>query len=141
MVKENTKKFFGGLPWKTIATIAVLITLFGGMFSIDNRFAKSEQLTEFCSLIKKETNSAIMLSEAAAVTTFQGLQTQQLIMNKSLQLQMLHHQKEWKDKEYFNLKRQLRLHPGDKEILEEIKEVKVERIILKEKIERKILEN
>lgn len=138
MVDIKSKLSF--IPWKFIVGAGILVSLFIGMFTIDNRFAKSGEVIAMAQTITKDRNAALLLAEAEAVTTFQGLQQQQAVMNKTLQLQMLQHQKEWKDTEYINLKRQLRLHPNDTEVIAELEAVRIERIVIKEKIEKKILE-
>ncbi len=136
----ETLTTFSKLPWKLIATLTVLITLFGGMFAIDNRFAKSSQLNELSTTVCKDRDTAIKLAEVQTIKTFQGFQMQQIMMNKSLQLQILNIQKDSLDKEYWDLKRRLRDNPNDQDLKEDFNDVKIRRRIIKEKIEQKILE-
>ena len=130
---------FSKLPWKSIATITVLITLFGGMFAIDNRFAKSSQLESLSVTVSKDRTAAIKLAEVQTIKTFQGFQMQQMMMNKGLQLQILNIQKESIEKEYWDLKRRVRDNPNDRELKEDFNDVKIQRQLIKEKIDKIIL--
>jgi len=136
---KKTIEFFT-VPWRIIAAIAIVISLFVGLSTIDNRFAKSTQLTALASEVDEDMNSKFLLAEAASVKTFQGIQMQQVIMNKALQLQILHIQKDSLDKEYWNLKRSIRKNPGDLEMQEELSDVKIQRQLIKERIDKKIQE-
>ena len=136
---KKTIEFFT-VPWRIIAAIAIVISLFVGLSTIDNRFAKSTQLTALASEVDEDMNSKFLLAEAASVKTFQGIQMQQVIMNKALQLQILHIQKDSLDKDYWDLKKQIRKNPGDLEMQEELSDVKIQRQIVKEKINKKLME-
>lgn len=136
---KKTIEFFS-VPWKIIAAIGIVITIFVGMSTIDNRFAKSKQLTALAAEVDEDMKGKFLLVEAESVKTFQGFQMQQSIMNKAVQLQILHIQKDSLDKEYWNLKRVIRKNPGDLEMQEELSDVKIQRQLIKERIDQKILE-
>jgi len=128
------------LPWKLIVALGIVISLFVGLYTVDNRFAKAEQLTTLETHIDKDMDGKFLLAEAQSVKTFQGIQMQQVIMNKALQLQILHIQKDSLDKEYWSLKRSIRKNPNDLEMQEELDDVKIQRQLIKERIDKKILE-
>jgi len=135
---ENKKTL--GMVWKVIIASGILVSLFVGLFTIDNRFVKSEQLTALETTMCKDVTGKFLLAEAATVKTFQGFQMQQIIMNKAFQLQILNMQKDSIDKEYWNLKRAIRRNPTDMELQEDFSEVKIQRQSIKEKIDKKLLE-
>ncbi len=120
---------FVSLPWKLIIAIGIVISLFISLSTVDNRFAKSDELDSLAITITKDRNNAFKLAEAQTVKTFQTFHIQQIILNKGLQLQILNIQKENLDKQYYNLKREMRKYPEDiflKQDFEEIKQQKIE---------------
>jgi len=136
---KKTIEFFS-VPWKIIAAIGLVVSLFVGMYTIDNRFAKSVQLIALASEVDKDMDGKFLLAETQSVKTFQVFQIQQITMNKAIQLQILHIQKDSLDKEYWNLKRAIRKNPGDLEMQEDLSDVKIQRQLIKERIDKKILE-
>lgn len=139
MPEKEEKKTFS-FVWKIIIAVGVIVSLFISLYTVDARFAKSDQLKILQVNIEKDTCNALKLAEAESVKTFQGLQMQQIMMNKSLQLQILNIQKESIEKDYWDIKRRLRSNPNDIELQNDFNEVKKQREIIKEKIEQKILE-
>jgi len=129
------------LPWKIIISVGVAAGLFVSLFTIDNRFAKSDELVVLEKNIIKEQESAFKLAEAQTIKTFQTFQMQQIFVNKALQLQILNIQKENLDKQYYTIKRQLRKSPDDIELKDEYSDVKQQRLLIKQRIEKQILEN
>jgi len=126
--------------WRTIVGIGVVVALLGGLFTVDQHYAKSEDLIILAKTVKSETCSSLKLAEAETVKTFQGFQLQQTAMNKAIQLQILNIQKDSLDKEYWDLKKQIRSSPLDKELQTDFSDVKEQRLKMKEKIEKKIIE-
>jgi len=127
--------------WRTIVGIGVIVALLGGLFTIDQHYAKSDELTVLAKTVRSETCSSLKLAEAETVKTFQGFQLQQTAMNKAIQLQILNIQKDSLDKEYWGLKKQIRINPLDKELQIDFSDVKIQRIKMKEKIEKKLWKN
>ena len=136
---KKTMEFFT-VPWRIIAAIAIVISLFVGLSTIDNRFAKTTQLSALAAEVDKDMNGKFLLAESESVKTFQGIQMQQKTIVKAIQLQILHIQKDFVDKEYWSLKKAVRKNPGDLEIQEELSDVKIQRLLIKERINKKIEE-
>jgi hypothetical protein len=137
-MSQDKKPF--SLAWKVVIAAGILVSLFVGMFTIDNRFAKSAQLTTLETHIDEDVDGKFLLAEAASVKTFQGFQMQQIMMNKAIQLQIFNIQKDSLDREYWKLKREIRISPSDIELQEELSDIKIQRQIIKEKIDKKLLE-
>ncbi len=136
---KKTMEFFS-VPWKLIVAIGIIVSLFVGLYTIDNRFAKSSQLVALASEVDEDMKGKFLLAEAQSVKTFQVFQIQQITMNKAIQLQILHIQKDSLDKEYWSLKSAIRKNPGDLELQEDFSDVKIQRQLIKERIDKKILE-
>jgi len=136
---KKTVEFFT-VPWRIIAAIALVVSLFVGLSTIDNRFAKTTQLSALASEVDKDMDGKFLLAEAESVKTFHGIQMQQKTIVKAIQLQILHIQKDFVDKEYWNLKKAVRKNPEDLEIQEELSDVKIQRLLIKERINKKIME-
>ena len=135
--KENQDK--KSLTWKLIIASGVLVSLFVGISTIDNRFAKSDQLNILETHIEKNINNKLLLAEAETVKTFEIFQMQQSTMNKTLQLQILNVQKDSIEKQYWLLKSQLRKDPNDIELQQDFEDIKKQSEDIKEKIDIKIL--
>ena len=136
---QKTKEFFN-VQWKIIVAIGIIVSLFVGLYTIDNRFAKSTQLVALASEVDEDIEDKFLLAEAQSVKTFQVFQMQQITMNKAMQLQILNMQKDSLDKEYWSLKSAIRKNPGDLELQEDFSDVKIQRQLIKERIDKKILE-
>jgi len=136
---QKTKEFFN-VQWKIIVAIGIIVSLFVGLYTIDNRFAKSTQLVALASEVDEDIEDKFLLAEAQSVKTFQVFQMQQITMNKAMQLQILNMQKDSLDKEYWSLKSAIRKNPGDLELQEDLSDVKIQRQLIKERIDKKIME-
>jgi hypothetical protein len=128
------------LAWKVIIATGIVVSLFVGMFTIDNRFAKSQDLILLETHMEDGVENKLLLAEAQTVKTFKTFQMQQIIMNKALQLQILQMQKDSIEKEYWTLKSELRKNPDDLELKQDFNDIKIQREKIKEKIDKKILE-
>jgi hypothetical protein len=128
------------LAWKVIIATGIVVSLFVGMFTIDNRFAKSQDLILLETHMEDGVENKLLLAEAQTVKTFKTFQMQQIIMNKALQLQILQMQKDSIEKEYWTLKSELRKNRDDLELKQDFNDIKIQREKIKEKIDKKILE-
>lgn len=136
-MSDKIKKImeFISLPWKLIIAVGFVISMFVGLSTIDNRFAKSEQLDTLKTTMVASRDSAFRLAELQTVQTFQTFQAQQIEVTKTLQLQILNIQKEYLDKQYYNLRRELQKNPADIFLQEEFKDIKQQRIEIKQRID------
>ena len=133
---KKTINFFT-VPWRIIAAITLVVSLFVGLSTIDNRFAKTLQLDALAVEVDEDITGKFLLAEAQSVKTFQVFQMQQIMMNKALQLQILNIQKDSLDKEYWSLKKNIRKNPDDLEAQEELSDVKIQRQLMKERIDKR----
>ena len=131
----NTKKILS-----IIGAIGVIVSLFVGLKAIDSTYAKSKELVVLEKNVEKNTNSKLLLVEAQAIQTYQGMQLQQKSINKATVIQLYQIRKEFLDIERDRLKRQLRYYPNDQELKDNLEYNKLQRISIQEKIDAKLLE-
>jgi len=130
---------FASIPWKLISAIIVIITLFIGLFTIDNRFAKSDEIKALKTNITNERKAELKTSEFQVVKTLYDFRIQQQIMNQALQYQIYNIQKESISKEYWNLKRRIKDNPLDDELKEDFAQIKIQKEYIQQKIDSSLL--
>jgi hypothetical protein len=137
MTNDNNKKTFS-MIWKLIIGTGILVSLFVGMFNVDAHFAKTSQLNALEIEIEEDTNHKLLLAEAEAVTTMQGMQQEQQQTYKSIYLNIFIIQKEALNREDVRLRRQIRLYPNDIELKNQLDDNKRLRIDIQKSINKSI---
>ena len=99
--------------WTVITGLVVVLSLVGGIYKFDDRYAKAEDL--------KSTRNNM---EQRTVQTFESFQMKQQTVTDGLRLDILNIEYERTKKELRNAKSELRKHPGDVDIEMEIEELK-----------------
>ncbi len=116
------------LSWKLLGNLTIIITIIISFITFENHFANS-------------TDRKIQVLEKSTTQSLENFQIQQQINIDGLKLQILFIQKESLDTNYLHLKRLLKENPNDSELVEEINDVKIQRQLLKEKINTKIMDS
>ena len=99
--------------WTVITGLVVVLSLVGGIYKFDDRYAKAEDL--------KSTRNNM---EQRTVQTFESFQMKQQTVTDGLRLDILNIEYERTKKELRNAKSELRKHPNDVDIEMEIEELK-----------------
>lgn len=141
MTEENvTKKSKLSYIYKVVVGLGVIAGLIVSITIIDARFAKTKEVEAAAEKIQSNTTHAIELAEVETVKTLKDFQTQQQTLTKMLELQILTNRQDNLNRHYLDLKRQLSKTPEDTDIKEELQEIKHEKRVIKEKIEKKMQE-
>ena len=98
--------------WTAIIGFGTILALIGGLYQVDDRYAKADDL-----FVVKET------IEEKTIQTFEAFQTKQQSINDSVLLQILNIQYDNLIDRYYKLKNELKEFPTDEDLKQEFEEV------------------